>query len=112
MKVVEDLGKDALTYYERIDRNKNYHLLKVNIKTGRTHQIRVHLESIGVPVLGDNKYSDRDSNKLKNGKIAKMCLHSYNLEIEHPTTNKIMTFIAPLSDRMLDTMDYLNLNLK
>ncbi|MCP4354196.1 MAG: RluA family pseudouridine synthase [Proteobacteria bacterium] len=112
MKVVDDLGKDAFTSYERIDRSKNYHLLKVNIKTGRTHQIRVHLESIGVPVLGDTKYSDRDTNKLKNGKFAKMCLHSYNLELEHPVTGKTLSLTAPISDRMLETMDYLNLRMK
>jgi 23S rRNA pseudouridine955/2504/2580 synthase len=107
MKVVEYAGKDAKTFYNRIARNKNYHFLEVEIETGRTHQIRVHMESIGTPILGDDKYSDKQLNKLPSGKKPKMCLHAYNLEIVHPTTEQTMKFEAPVNSKMLEIMDIL-----
>ena len=107
MKVVDSAGKDAKTFYNRLGRNKNYHFLEVGIETGRTHQIRVHMQSIGTPILGDDKYSEKNLNKLPNGKKPKMCLHSYNLEITHPTTDKVMEFKAPVNSKMLEIMQML-----
>ena len=72
-------GKEAFTSYEKIKNNECLSLLKVTIKTGRTHQIRVHLSSIGHPVYGDQMYS----NKYKNSK-KRILLHSFRIKFFHP----------------------------
>ncbi len=70
-------GKDALTEYEVIQYFNNYTYLKINIKTGRTHQIRVHLKAIGHPLLGDKLYGNK---KLKSKeKIGRLFLHAHQL---------------------------------
>lgn len=74
-------GKSALTSYSKIDQNSNLSMLKVEIFTGRTHQIRVHLNSIGHPILGDNLYS---RNKANNSRLF---LHSIRLKFIHPIKN-------------------------
>lgn len=78
-------GKKAITLYEVIKKNKNFSLLDIEIKTGRKHQIRVQLNSIGHPIVGDRKYSNKPS-PLRN-----MALHAYLLEFTHPYTKKLIT---------------------
>lgn len=78
-------GKLAITEYERIKSNSLYSLLKINIKTGKKHQIRVHLNDIGYPLVGDKKYSN-----VKNKIVNKLCLHAYYLEFIHPVTNELI----------------------
>lgn len=107
VKVSVSRGKEAKTYYKRIARNKDYHLLEVEIETGRTHQIRVHMKAIGAPILGDGKYNDHAHNTLPNGKKVKMCLHSYNIEFNHPVKDKPMKFQAPVNSKMLEAMEAL-----
>lgn len=75
-------GKEAITKYEREKYNKLYSLLKITIKTGRKHQIRVQLNDIGHGIVGDKIY-----NKNKN-KVNRMCLHATSLKFNHPITNK------------------------
>ncbi len=72
-------GKSAQTYYEVVREYKNYSLLKVRLKTGRTHQIRVHMSSIGHPLLGDELYGGRL-------KYPRVMLHSYEVDFIHPVT--------------------------
>tara|TARA_B100000902_G_scaffold398489_1_gene465439 strand:- start:244 stop:1143 length:900 start_codon:yes stop_codon:yes gene_type:complete len=72
-------GKNAYTSYEKIENKNDLSFLKVAIQTGRTHQIRVHLSSIGHPIYGDTMYS----RKFKNSKD-RMLLHSYRLKFFHP----------------------------
>jgi 23S rRNA pseudouridine1911/1915/1917 synthase len=72
-------GKEAHTSYEKIENNEGLSLLKVNIKTGRTHQIRVHLSSIGHPVYGDQMYSNNYKNSKK-----RILLHSHRIKFFHP----------------------------
>jgi len=77
-----DSGKNAYTSYEKIDENNNISMLKVNILTGRTHQIRVHLSSIGCPIIGDNLYSNNKNN------ASRLYLHSIRIKFNHPSNNK------------------------
>lgn len=104
MKVHVSRGKEAKTFYKRLARNKDYHLLEVEIETGRTHQIRVHMKAIGTPILGDGKYNDHSQNSLPNGKKVKMCLHSRDIEFKHPNKNRMMKFTAPVNSKMLEAM--------
>lgn len=97
-------GKDALTKYKVLAQGDGYALLRVRIYTGRTHQIRVHLNSIGHPVLGDPLYSRKD-NKID----CTMMLHSALLSLTHPTTGERMVFRAPLPDRFASAMEKLGI---
>lgn len=74
-------------------------LLEVTIKTGRTHQIRVHLASSGHCIAGDDKYGDFEWNRVlaKSG-AKRMFLHAWRLQVRHPVSNDELTFIAPISD--------------
>ena len=87
-------GKNAVTHIKVLKRYDKYTLLEINIETGRTHQIRVHLAHIGYPVIGDYIYS--------NGKnefgIIGQCLHAKSLEFKHPITGKDMKLEAPLPE--------------
>ena len=92
---VDKDGKEAITHFKVLGRYKNkYTLLQINLETGRTHQIRVHLSEIGYPVVGDTTYS--------NGKnewgIKGQCLHAKSLKFKHPITGKDMFIEAPLPD--------------
>ena len=90
--VVNKNGKNAVTHIKVLKRYEKYTLLEINIETGRTHQIRVHLSHIGYPIVGDYTYS--------NGKnefgIIGQCLHAKRLEFKHPITQKEMKLEAPL----------------
>ena len=78
-------GKEAITKYEKIINENGLSLLKVKIQTGRTHQIRVHLSSIGHPIYGDKMYSKKF--KSNNSRIL---LHSHRLKFKHPIKNKFI----------------------
>lgn len=72
-------------------------LLEVTIKTGRTHQIRVHLASIGHPIAGDEKYGQFDTNKhLAKAGLKRMFLHAWRLRVRHPATGDTLTLHSPL----------------
>lgn len=75
-------GKLAITEYEKIQENKEYTMLEINILTGRKNQIRLHLSDIGNPIVGDKKYN------AKKNPIRRMCLHAKYLEFTHPKTNQ------------------------
>ena len=74
-------GKLAITDYKVILTKNDYSLLEINIKTGRKNQIRVHMQSLGTPILGDKKYGLKD-------KFKRMYLHAYYLEFNHPITKE------------------------
>ncbi len=72
-------------------------LLEVTIKTGRTHQIRVHLASAGHPIAGDDKYGDFELNKsLQKQGLRRMFLHAWRLQFDHPATGERIELLAPL----------------
>ena len=87
-------GKEAITHFKVLKRFDDYTVLEVNIETGRTHQIRVHLSQIGYPLIGDTTYS---SGKNKWG-IKGQALHAKSLEFKHPITGKEMFIEAPLPE--------------
>ena len=102
---VDKNGKEAITHFKVLKRyNEKYTLLEINIETGRTHQIRVHLSHIGYPIIGDDTYS--------NGKnewgIIGQCLHAKSLKFEHPITGKEMLIEAKLPEyfqKMLENLE-------
>ncbi len=87
-------GKNAITHFKVLKRYKENTLLEVNIETGRTHQIRVHLSEIGYPIVGDYTYSN---GKNKFGVEGQM-LHAYKIKFKHPTTEKEVEFTAELPE--------------
>lgn len=96
-------GKEAITHFKVLQRYDNYTLLEVNIETGRTHQIRVHLSHIGYPIVGDDVYS-----KGKNEwNIKGQCLHAKSLEFTHPITNKKMYLEAELPEYFKNILETL-----
>lgn len=96
MAVVKEGGRDAITDYEVLERFGKYTLVRCKLRTGRTHQIRVHMEYLGYPLVGDPKYSPM---KTPFG-IKGQALHSHTLEFTHPRTGKRMKFEAPLPEDM------------
>ena len=86
IKTNEKDGKEAITHYKVIKRTKNFSILEITIDTGRKNQIRVAMQNMGHPIIGDKKYGS-SKNPLR-----RLCLHASTLEIIHPETNKILTF--------------------
>lgn len=83
-------GKKAITNYKVIKENNEYSMLMVDILTGRKNQIRVHMQDIGHPIIGDDKYG-HTKNPIK-----RLGLHASKLEFEHPITKKLITINAPI----------------
>lgn len=94
-------GKEAITLYKVLKRYKDYTLIEVKIKTGRTHQIRVHLSHLGYPLVGDPIYGKRE-NKLG---IEGQFLRAFKLGFTHPSTGKYLEFetaLPNISDQLVD----------
>ena len=96
MAVVKEGGRDAVTEYEVLERFGKYTLVRCRLRTGRTHQIRVHMEYLGYPLVGDPKYSPMKTQFAIKGQA----LHSQTLEFTHPRTGERMQFEAPLPEDM------------
>jgi len=96
-------GKNAITHFEVIERFSGYTLLKLNIETGRTHQIRVHLSQIGYPIVGDFVYSNGKNPFGVQGQM----LHSSELEFKHPITGKEMKLQACLPEYFEEVLEKL-----
>ena len=99
---IDKEGKEAITDYKVLDRFNSYTLIECNLRTGRTHQIRVHMKDLGHPLLGDLVYGKVDKNfKTLDGQI----LHAYYLELDHPRTNERMKFESELPGYFLDVLE-------
>ena len=104
MAVTHQNAKEALTYYQVLERYAGYTWLELRLATGRTHQIRVHLAYIGRPVAGDPRYGP---NKPAFG-LAGQFLHAHNLGFNHPTTGAYLEFTAPLPPELQTILDGLS----
>ena len=94
MAVVKEGGRNAITEYEVVERFGKYTIVRCKLKTGRTHQIRVHMEYLGYPLVGDPKYSPMKTPFSINGQA----LHSLTLAFDHPRTGERMEFEAKLPE--------------
>ena len=94
MAVTEKNSKRAVTHWELLESYRGYARVLCRLETGRTHQIRVHMASIGHPLLGDGLYGARCPDKGLEGQ----CLHARRMRLVHPRTGEEMQFEAPLPD--------------
>lgn len=92
---VDNGGQHAVTHYKKIQSNKNYSLLEVQLETGRKNQIRVHLEELGHPVVGDKKYGS-SVNPLR-----RLGLHATVLALLHPKTGKLVRYTSDVPQSFL-----------
>lgn len=105
MQDVIENGKPAVTHFEVVERFKDYTLIELQLETGRTHQIRVHMKYIGHPVAGDPLYGPRRTLK-GNGQF----LHAKTLGFVHPTTGEYMEFNSPIPEVFEKTLEQLRNN--
>ena len=118
-------AKPAKTFFEVVERFRGFSTVRCMPKTGRTHQIRLHLLSLGCPILCDKLYGGRstltreelagqydrspkgDENRESTILLARQALHARKITFEHPTTGKILEIEAPLPADMLQTIEAL-----
>jgi 23S rRNA pseudouridine955/2504/2580 synthase len=105
-------GLASHTVFNRVKAFEGFTLLEAELKTGRTHQIRVHLQSTGFPIVGDEKYGDFGLNKALSRSGAKpgikrMFLHAHKLTFTHPGTGEPITVSAPLPPECVDFLQQL-----
>lgn len=93
---VSPFGESAITHFQKISEKNGISLISLQLETGRTHQIRVHLKSIGFPLLGDGIYNPN------NHSMSRQALHSYQLRFLHPVTGHECLFTQPLPADMND----------
>ncbi len=98
MAVVTENGKLAISNYKVLEENSKHSLMEVNIETGRTHQIRVHMKDLNHPLLGDETYGKKS--KL----VDRQMLHAYRLIFNHPITGEKMEVIGELPEDFKMTM--------
>ena len=116
MAVLSSGGKSAVTHYRVLERYRAHSLLGVNLDTGRTHQIRVHLAAIGFPIVGDQVYGGRA--RVPRGasrallscleEFRRQALHACRLRFAHPVQGQMLDFAAPLPQdmrRLVNTLD-------
>lgn len=104
MAVVSKHGREAVTLYHVLEQYTQHTFVRIELKTGRTHQIRVHMKHLQHPVVGDPAYGNSSKNNLDMGRQA---LHAKYMRFTHPVTNEQMTFETSLPEdmeRVLDTL--------
>jgi len=87
-------GRNAVTHYRVLEKFSDHTLLECKIETGRTHQIRVHLASIGHPVVGDTVYGGKSDETL----ASRQLLHAWKIKLKHPETGKMLSLEAPIPE--------------
>ena len=89
-----DHGEEAITHYKLVKKENGHSLVSLQLETGRTNQIRIHMKYLGYPLIGDYLYNPDMEH------ITRQALHSYHMEFPHPITGQKMTFTAPLPPDM------------
>lgn len=87
-------GEEAITHYRVLSKNGLYSLVELELETGRTHQIRIHMKYLGYPLIGDYLYNPNMQH------ISRQALHSHRLSFPHPITGEPLSFTAPLPEDM------------
>lgn len=103
MKVVNKVGRRAITHYNVLERFNGYTLLEISLKTGRTHQIRVHMDYIGYPIVGDPIYA----NRTNNFNVSSQLLHAGKLGFSHPSNERYMEFEVGPHERFIRIIELL-----
>ena len=96
---VDPEGRPSVTDWAVLEHGRAVTLLDVHILTGRTHQIRVHMKSVGHPVCGDPIYGSE-----RGARVSRLMLHAYSLSFTHPVTGERMTFTAPLPEAFVQSL--------
>ncbi|MBA3016017.1 MAG: RluA family pseudouridine synthase [Proteobacteria bacterium] len=110
--VAETRGKAAVTNWKVMTRfDHNLLWAEIGIETGRTHQIRVHMASIGLPVAGDAVYGKKND-KYNDLGIKRQCLHASRLSFSHPATNQQVTYVAELSPDLAGVLELLQFSVR
>lgn len=103
---VAEQGKDSESLFRPLQKFNSAVLVEISILTGRTHQIRVHAAHLGHPVLGDDKYGDREANKrFRTMGLKRMFLHASSLSFDHPATGEPLLVSAPLDNNLKTVLD-------
>ncbi|MBO3445504.1 RluA family pseudouridine synthase [Clostridium sp. CCUG 7971] len=101
-RVIDEKGQASVTHYKVLERLNDATVLEVKLETGRTHQIRVHMESIGHGIIGDELYGHVDENLIN-----RQALHAYSLEFNQPRTKEKLSFKADLPSDIKDLIEKL-----
>lgn len=117
---IDPKGKTSLSLYKTIEQFKHYSLVEIDLKTGRQHQIRLHMRAIGNPLMVDDKYGDREEFYLSSIKrkfnrkegeerplLNRLSLHAYSLSFEHPNSGLLLSLKAPLPKDLQATLNQL-----
>lgn len=108
VRVEPEQGKYSHTVFSVVEKFTDYTLVKADIKTGRTHQIRVHLQHIGYPIIGDIKYGNFEINReLVKAGFKRMFLHAHMIEFIHPMTQEKIRLLAELPPNLQVFVDKL-----
>lgn len=102
MTVTSIGSRPAVTHFKVVQRYEKMTLVECQLETGRTHQIRVHFQYIGYPIVGDPKYSIKHTLDTQG-----QCLHAYKIEFRHPRTNELMQFSAEMPDVFKEVLEEL-----
>ena len=105
-RVVDERGQRSITHYKVVERLKGADLVECLLETGRTHQIRVHLSSLGHPIYGDSLYGYEEDLEL----IPRQALHAYGLNFKSPRTKKDLELRAKLPDDIQQLLEKLREN--
>lgn len=101
-RIIDDRGQKSITHYEVIEKYEDSEMVRLVLETGRTHQIRVHLSSMGNPIFGDSLYGVEEKEYIN-----RQALHAYKLQFPHPRSGKVVSIETELPDDMKELVSKL-----